>query len=224
MGAEALVRWNSEALGFLSPDDFVPLAEYLGLINPIGNHVLRKACECCRLWNEAGTGEYAISVNLSVVQIMQTDIVDIVRTCIEENHIKPENIILELTERLAINDLARTKQTLLDIKDLGVRLALDDFGTGYSALSSIRALPFDIIKIDKDFVKDIHIDPYSQAFVRSIVDLAGSIGAEVCVEGIEGEEQLKALDGMGVSYVQGYYYDKPLRRAAFEEKYVYNPQ
>lgn len=224
VGAEALVRWNSEALGFLSPDDFVPLAEYLGLINPIGNHVLRKACECCRLWNEAGTGEYAISVNLSVVQIMQTDIVDIVRTCIEENHIKPENIILELTERLAINDLARTKQTLLDIKDLGVRLALDDFGTGYSALSSIRALPFDIIKIDKDFVKDIHIDPYSQAFVRSIVDLAGSIGAEVCVEGIEGEEQLKALDGMGVSYVQGYYYDKPLRRAAFEEKYVYNPQ
>ncbi len=221
MAAEALVRWNSNALGFLSPDEFIPLAEYLGLINPIGNHVLRKACECCRAWNEAGTKEFAISVNLSVVQIMQTDIVDIIRSCITENNLNPENLVLELTERLAINDLARTKQTLLDIKALGVRLALDDFGTGYSALSSIRALPFDIIKIDKDFIKDIAQDEYSQAFVRSIVDMGKAIGAEVCVEGIETKEQLDVLKGMGVKYIQGYYFDKPIRRALFEEKYVY---
>ncbi len=222
VGAEALVRWNSNALGFLGPDEFIPLAEYLGLVNPIGNHVLRKACECCRQWNETGVGDYAISVNLSVVQIMQTDIVDIIRNCIEENGIKPSQLVLELTERLAINDLARTRQTLLDIKDLGVRLALDNFGAGYSALSSIRALPFDIIKVDKDFVKDIADDSYSQAFVRSMVDMGRAIGAEICVEGIESREQLDALDGMGVRYVQGYYYDKPMRRAAFEEKYVYN--
>jgi EAL domain-containing protein (putative c-di-GMP-specific phosphodiesterase class I) len=221
IGAEALVRWNSNALGFLNPDEFVPLAEYLGLINPIGNHVLRKACECCRAWNEEGKGEFVVGVNLSVVQIMQTDIVDIIKSCLEENHIKPSNLVLELTERLAINDLARTKQTLLDIKALGVRLALDDFGTGYSALSSIRALPFDIIKIDKDFVKDISEDEYSQAFVRSIVNMGKTIGAEVCVEGIETKEQLDALKGMGVKYIQGYYFDKPVRRAAFEEKYVY---
>ena len=224
IGAEALVRWNSSTLGFLNPDDFVPLAEYLGLINPIGNHVLRKACECCRQWNESGNGDFSVSINLSVVQIMQTDIVDIVKTCIEENHIKPENIVLELTERLAINDLARTKQTLLDINALGVRLALDDFGTGYSALSSIRALPFDIIKLDKEFLKDIAESSYAQAFVRSMVDLGKAIDAEVCVEGIESQEQLDALKGMGVKYIQGYYYDKPLRRAAFEEKYVYNPE
>ncbi len=222
IGAEALVRWNSDALGFLSPDEFIPLAEYLGLVNPIGNHVLRKACECCRQWNESGKGEFAIGVNLSVVQIMQTDIVDIIRTNIEENGIDPSQLILELTERLAINDLARTRQTLLDIKDLGVRLALDDFGVGYSALSSIRALPFDIIKIDRDFVKDIAEDSYSQAFVRSIVDMGRSIGAQVCVEGIETKAQLDALEGMGVRYIQGFYYDKPLRRALFEEKYVYN--
>ena len=222
IGAEALVRWNSEKLGFLSPDEFVPLAEYLGLINPIGNYVLKKACECCRQWNESGTGEFAVSVNLSVVQIMQTDIVDVIKQCIEENHLKPQNLILELTERLAINDLARTKQTLLDIKALGVRLALDDFGTGYSALSSLRALPFDIIKVDQNFSKGIETDDYSKAFIKTISQLGKTIGAEVCVEGIETKQQLSALKGLGVKYVQGYYYDKPLRRAAFEEKYVYS--
>ena len=221
IGAEALVRWNSTALGFLGPDEFIPLAEYLGLINPIGNHVLRKACECCRQWNETGKGDFAISVNLSVVQIMQTDIVDIIRTCIEENHINPNNLVLEVTERLAINDLARTKQTLLDIKALGVRLALDDFGTGYSALSSLKALPFDIIKVDQNFVKDLVEDNYSQAFIRMMVQLGDALGADICVEGIETKEQLDVLRNMGVKYIQGFYYDKPLRRAAFEEKYVY---
>ncbi|MBP3824775.1 MAG: EAL domain-containing protein [Butyrivibrio sp.] len=222
LGAEALVRWNSESLGFLSPDEFVPLAEYLGLITPIGNHVLRKACECCRQWNETGNGDFAISVNVSVVQIMQNDILDIIRSCLEENNLKPENLILEITERLAINDLARTKQTILDIKDMGIRLALDDFGTGYSALSSIRALPFDIIKVDREFVKNIDKDEYSKAFVRSMVDMGKSIGADICIEGVETKEQMEILVSMGVTYIQGYYYDKPLRRAAFEEKYVYN--
>ena len=222
IGAEALVRWNSEKLGLLSPDEFVPLAEYLGIINPIGNYVLKKACECCRQWNESGTGDFTVSVNLSVVQIMQTDIVDVIKECIEENHLKPQNLILELTERLAINDLARTKQTLLDIKALGVRLALDDFGTGYSALSSLRALPFDIIKVDQNFSKGIETDDYSKAFIKTISQLGKTIGAEVCVEGIETKQQLSALKGLGVKYVQGFYYDKPLRRAAFEEKYVYS--
>ena len=222
IGAEALVRWNSERLGFLNPDEFVPLAEYLGLITPIGNHVLQKACQCLKQWNESGVGDFSIGVNLSVVQIMQNDIVDIIKSCIEENDLKPESLVLELNERLTINDLARTKQTLLDIKNLGVRLALDDFGTGYSALSSLKALPFDIIKVDQDFVKDIENDPYAQAFVRSIVQMGSAIGAEVCVEGIETKEQLNMLDDMDVRYVQGFYYDQPLRRAAFEEKYVYN--
>ena len=110
---------------------------------------------------------------------MQNDIVDVVKQNIEENHIKPEWLILELTERLAINDLARTKQTLLDIKALGVRLALDDFGTGYTAISSIRALPFDIIKIDKEFVSDIETSDFSQAFVRTMVQL----GKTICSSG-----------------------------------------
>jgi len=167
-------------------------------------------------------GDFAVGVNLSVVQIMQTDIVDFIKECIESNNIKPQNLVLELTERLAINDLARTKQTLLDIKALGVRLALDDFGTGYSALSSLRALPFDIIKIDQNFAKDISEDEYSKEFVRAITQIGKSINAEICVEGIETKAQIEALKGMNVKYVQGFYYDKPMRRAAFEEKYVYN--
>ena len=153
---------------------------------------------------------------------MQNDILDIIKSCLEENNLKPENLILEITERLAINDLARTKQTILDIKDMGIKLALDDFGTGYSALSSIRALPFDIIKVDREFVKNIADDEYSKAFVRSMVDMGKSIGADICIEGVETKEQMEILESMGVKYIQGYYFDKPLRRAAFEEKYVYN--
>ncbi|MCR5403316.1 MAG: EAL domain-containing protein [Butyrivibrio sp.] len=221
IGAEALVRWNSKSLGFLNPDEFIPLAEYLGLITPIGNHVIRKACECCRVWNEAGYCDFAVAVNLSVVQLMQTDIVSFIKSCIEDNNIDPSRLVLEITERLAINDLARTRHTILDIKKLGVRLALDNFGTGYSALSSIKALPFDIIKIDREAIINLTQDRYSQAFVKSMVDIGKTIGARICVEGVETEQQNKMLRNMGVKYTQGFFFDKPLKRAAFEEKYVY---
>ena len=221
IGAEALVRWNSKSLGFLNPDEFIPLAEYLGLITPIGNHVIRKACECCRVWNEAGYCDFAVAVNLSVVQLMQTDIVAFIKSCIEDNNIEPSRLVLEITERLAINDLSRTRQTILDIKKLGVRLALDNFGTGYSALSSIKALPFDIIKIDREAIINLTQDRYSQAFVKSMVDIGKTIGARICVEGVESEQQNKMLRNMGVKYTQGFFFDKPLKRAAFEEKYVY---
>lgn len=221
IGAEALVRWNSKALGFLNPDEFIPLAEYLGLITPIGNIVIKKACECCRIWNETGRRDFAVAVNLSVVQIMQNDIVDFIKKCLEDNYLNPSSLVLEITEQLAINDLARTRQTILDIKKLGVRLALDNFGTGYSALSSIRALPFDIIKINRNAVASTGDEAYSRAFIRSIADIGKALGAEICVEGVETQQQNTVFRNMGIKYTQGFYFDQPLRRAAFEEKYVY---
>ncbi|MDD6810517.1 MAG: EAL domain-containing protein [Lachnospiraceae bacterium] len=222
IGAEALIRWNSSELGFISPADFIPLAEYLGLINPIGNYVLRQACETCKKWNESGHPEYKVNVNLSVVQLVQTDIVDTVAQTLKETGINPGNLTLEVTESLAINDMERMKEILHSIKKLGVRIALDDFGTGYSSLNHIREIPFDVIKVDQSFVKDLAKDSYSQAFIRMVSDLADTIGVAICVEGIEREEQYKILEGMKVRMIQGFYFDRPMPQAAFEEKYLTN--
>lgn len=219
-GAEALIRWNSSELGFVSPGDFIPLAEYLGLINPIGNYVLREACLACRSWNENGHPYYKVNVNLSVVQLLQNDVVETVENIIKETGINPRNLTLEVTESLAINDMERMKRILSSIKKLGVRIALDDFGTGYSSLSHIREIPLDVIKVDQSFVKDLAVDQYAQAFVRMVGELADALNVKICIEGIETEEQLRVLDDMNIRLIQGFYFDKPMRRYVFEEKYV----
>ena len=212
------MRWNSK-LGFISPAEFIPLAEYLGLIAPIGNYVLAEACKACKQWNKAGK-DYEINVNLSVVQLLQPDIVDVVKQALEDSGLDHSHLTLEVTESLAINDLDRTKAILMNIKRLGVHLALDDFGTGYSSLNNIRALPFDIIKVDQNFVKDLADDNYSQSFIRMIAELAEAIDAEVCVEGIETQAQFNVLRDMKVKFIQGFFFDRPMPRENFEEKYV----
>lgn len=219
-GAEALIRWNSAELGFIPPADFIPLAEYLGLINPIGNHVLLEACRECRRWNENGFPHYKVNVNLSVVQLLQADIVDTIEKALKETGIRPHNLTLEVTESLAINDMERMKEILARIKALGVRIALDDFGTGYSSLNHIREIPFDVIKVDQSFVKDLAEDAYSQSFIKMVAELAETIGVSICVEGIETMEQYRVLEGMKVKLVQGYYFDRPMTKREFEEKYI----
>ena len=219
-GAEALIRWNSGELGFMSPVDFIPLAEYLGLIIPIGKHVLFQACKECKRWNDNGHPDYKVNVNLSVVQLLQQDIVEVVVDVLEKSGVNPHNLTLEVTEGLAINDLERMKKILAQIKELGVRIALDDFGTGYSSLSHIRELPFDVIKVDQSFVKDLAEDTYSKSFIRMVSDLADAIGVSICVEGIETEKQYKVLEGMKVRMIQGYYFDKPMPAAEFERKFI----
>lgn len=219
-GAEALVRWNSAAFGFIPPSDFIPLAEYLGLINPIGNHVMREACKACKYWNDNGHPEYKVNVNLSVVQLLQTDIVDIVKKTIDDTGVNPRNLTLEVTESLAINDMKRMKEILNSIRALGARIALDDFGTGYSSLNHIREIPLDVIKVDQSFVAELAEDSYSQSFIKMVAELAGAIGVSICIEGIETREQYKVLEGMQVRLVQGYYFDRPMPRERFEEKYM----
>ena len=127
IGAEALVRWNSKVLGFVKPDEFIAMAEYLGLIVPIGRHVLYEACLHCRQWNDFGNPNFSISVNLSVVQVMQNDIVDVIRNVVNETKINPDNLILEITESVAIQDMEKVKKTLMAIREMGISIALDDF-------------------------------------------------------------------------------------------------
>ena len=220
VGAEALIRWNSGELGLIAPTDFIPLAEYLGLINPIGAYVLEEACKRCKYWNDMGHPDYKVNVNLSVVQLLQNDIVEQVRSVIKRTGIVPENLTLEVTEGLAINDMSRMKKILSEIRALGVRVALDDFGTGYSSLNHIREMPIDVIKIDRCFIIDIGKDEFSTAFVKMVAELAQTIGVHVCVEGVETKEQVDALKQTKIQLIQGFYFGKPLHKEEFDEKYL----
>lgn len=219
-GAEALIRWDNAELGFINPVDFIPLAEYLGLINPIGDYVLKEACKTCKCWNDNGHPEFKVNVNLSVVQLLQNNIVDIVDEAIKSTGVNPRNLTLEVTESLAINDMERMKDIMSHIRKLGVRIALDDFGTGYSSLNHIREIPLDVIKVDQSFVRELVDDDYSKSFIKMVGELAGAIGVSICVEGIETKEQYKVLEGMKVRLVQGYYFDRPMTREKFEHKYL----
>ena len=220
-GAEALVRWNSPTMGLVMPSQFIPLAEYLGLINEIGRHVLMEACKRCKYWNDFGHPEYKVNVNLSVVQLMRTDIIDTIREAIIATQIEPSNLTLEVTEGLAVNDMFRMQQVLREIKNMGIRVALDDFGTGYSSLNHIRSMPLDVIKIDRCFVQDIGEDVFSDAFVKSVSQLAEALDMNICVEGVEEEKQCHALGEMNVDMIQGYLFDKPLCVDDFERKYLF---
>lgn len=214
---EALVRWDSKALGFMGPGDFIPLAEYLGLITSIGDYVLEEACRQCRYWNEHGIPDFHINVNLSVVQLLQKDVAETVARILKKTGVNPKNIVLEITESFAINDMDRVLDIIKRIKKLGPRIALDDFGTGYSSLNYIKQLPLDIIKVDKTFIDDIVEDEYAQAFIKLIVELSDTIDTDIIVEGVENEAQLNILKELGVDYIQGFYYGKPVPAYEFEK-------
>ena len=220
MSCEALVRWDSKALGFMGPGDFIPLAEYLGLITDIGDYVLEEACRQCKIWNDKGYKDFHINVNLSVVQLLQQNVVENVGRILSRTGVNPRNIVLEITESFAINDMERVLKIISGLKALGPRIALDDFGTGYSSLNYIKQLPLNIIKVDKTFIDDIVEDEYAQACVKLIVDLSKTIGTQIVVEGIEDIEQYNLLKEIGVNYIQGYYFGKPVPANQFEFEYL----
>lgn len=219
IGGEALVRWNSEELGFLMPADFIPLAEHLGLISNIGEYVLRYACTLCKKWSDMGIN-VRINVNLSVIQLLDNNIVEDIKKVIDETKVIPSNLVLEVTESLAINDMNRMKKIIKQIKGLGVKIALDDFGTGYSSLNYIKQMDLDIIKVDRTFIKDISDDDYAQAFVKLIAELSKKLEVQVCVEGVEDKKQLDTLKTMNINMIQGFYYGCPMKVSEFEEKFL----
>ena len=219
-GAEALIRWNSANLGFISPMEFIPLAEYLGLITPIGSYVLEEACRRCKQWNDLGHPNYKINVNLSIIQLLQNDMLDTLKDILDRTGINPQNLTIEVTEGLAVNDMNYMRKILQNVKELGIRVALDDFGTGYSSLKHIHEFPIDIIKVDRCFVEDVGKDEFSEVFIKMVSELAKAIDVNVCVEGVEVEEQFAIMEKLKVNLVQGFYFDKPMKLIDFEEKYV----
>ena len=219
-GSEALVRWNSADYGMVLPDKFISQAEQLRLINDIGYHVLMEAAKACKHWNDFGHPEYKVNVNLSVVQLTQNNFLEKLKTVLDVTSINPKNLTLEVTESLAINDMEWMVSILKAIRDLGCRVALDDFGTGYSSLNHIRSMPIDTIKIDKAFVSEMDSDHFSEAFVKTISELADSLDVDVCVEGVEMDKQIDMIGKFSVNLAQGFFFDKPLSRDEFEKKYL----
>lgn len=219
VGGEALVRWNSRKLGFLTPGDFIPLAEHLGLIAPIGEYVLRQSCMLSKKWSDCGI-DIRINVNLSIVQLLANNIVETIAEIVSKTGVKAENLVLEVTESLAINDMSRMKKIISEIKALGIKIALDDFGTGYSSLNYIKQMDLDIIKVDRTFIRDIADDDYAKAFIKLIAELSNQLKVQVCVEGVEDKKQLEILRELNINMIQGFYFGKPMKIAEFEEKFL----
>lgn len=200
IGAEALIRWLDDELGWVRPDKFIPLAEEFGLIKPIGRFVLNKSCEVIK---ETGL---KVAVNISPIQLMDEDLEKDIDKAIKKHKIDPSLLTLEITEGAFISNFEAVKSVLNKIKLLGIKLALDDFGTGYSSLSYLSQLPFDYLKIDQSFIKNQD----NLILVSSIIDMAKKLNLTTIAEGIETLEQLNLLRHNGCNIIQGYFYSKPL--------------
>jgi diguanylate cyclase (GGDEF)-like protein len=209
-GVEALLRWQNTMLGPVSPMDFIPLAEETGLIVPIGEWVLRTACQQAQMWRDEGINLERMAVNISVLQFVQPSFPGLVARILEETGLEPQALELEITETLLMKDPEGATETLQALKNLGVQLAIDDFGTGYSSLSRLKQLPLDRLKIDKAFVCEVNTHPDDAAIATAVIAMADSMGLRVIAEGVETEAQLRFLKSRNCDEVQGYYLSRPL--------------
>jgi diguanylate cyclase (GGDEF)-like protein/PAS domain S-box-containing protein len=217
IGAEALVRWRHPDRGLLAPDQFLPLAEQTGLVVPIGRWVLADACRTLADWQEVNPRRQplTLSVNVSMRQLHDAEVVEDVRSALGDGAIAPEQLVLEITESFLADETEAALQQMQRLRALGVRLAVDDFGTGYSALSYLQRFPIDMLKIDRSFVEHARPTSPSVNLVRSIVQLGRSLHLDLVAEGIEAAEQAEALLDMGVTSGQGYYFARPLEPEHF---------
>ncbi|OGA14337.1 MAG: hypothetical protein A3H32_04935 [Betaproteobacteria bacterium RIFCSPLOWO2_02_FULL_63_19] len=219
-GAEALLRWRHPERGLVRPDVFIALAEATGLILPLGEKVLRRACAQVRDWLERHGRSPRVAVNLSAHQFVAPGLVGLVAGVLRETGIPPALLELEVTESAAMRDAERAASRLHELHELGVCLAIDDFGTGYSSLNYLRRFALDTIKIDKSFVDDIGKDPNAEAICAAILGMARALGRHVVAEGVETEMQLAFLRSHGCDEIQGYLYARPEPAAEFERRFL----
>ncbi len=208
VGTEALIRWRHPHFGTVRPERFIALAEETGLIVPIGAWVLRAACRQNHDWQRAGLGNLRIGVNLSARQFSEPDLVQTVRTVLDETGLKADSLEIELTESMMMADVEAAIETMRGLKAMGVKLSIDDFGTGYSSLAYLKRFPVDVLKIDRSFVRDM-VSPDGAAMVDAIISLAHGLRMQVIAEGVETIEQLDNLRAYGCDEVQGHIYGRP---------------
>ena len=218
-GAEALVRWTHPTRGKVSPAEFIPLAEEMGLILPIGGFVLLEACRQMRQWQEmvGGIAELTIGVNLSAKQFNQPDLLDQVGAALQQTRLPAHLLKLEITETAIIDNTEHATKVLGELKQLGVQIHMDDFGTGYSSLSYLHRLPIDALKIDRSFIGQIDTDPRTLQLVMTILELSANLGVRTVAEGIEKPQQLEQLRKLACDFGQGYLFSPPLPADKFSE-------
>jgi EAL domain-containing protein (putative c-di-GMP-specific phosphodiesterase class I)/AmiR/NasT family two-component response regulator len=216
IGAEALVRWQHPQRGIISPNLFIPLAEKTGLINPIGDWILRQACTQAKTWQSLFSFPFTISVNISADQFKDQSLVEKVNQILKETKLEAELLKLELTESLIVDDNISVIKMLNVLKSFGVQLAIDDFGTGYSSLAYLQQFPFDIIKIDRCFMRNITQNPDKIALTKAIIAIGHSLKLKIIAEGVETENEIDFLLENQCDMVQGYLFSPPLPADKFE--------
>ena len=216
VGMEALLRWKHPVRGMISPAQFIPLAEETGFIIPIGEWVLRTACEQCRAWQKLGFPSLHVAVNLSARQFHQKDLPASVYQILQETGLSPGSLGLEITEGLVMQQAEASINTLRELVAMDIKISIDDFGTGYSSLSYLKRFPINVLKIDQSFVHDIPGDADDAAIASTIITMAHSLGLKVVAEGVETEEQLSFMCQHGCDAMQGYFFSKPLPADQFE--------
>ncbi len=222
VGVEALVRWQHPERGLLQPGAFIGAAEESGLIVALGDHVLREACAAARGWASEGSGFELVSVNLSPRQFGDEHLVDNIRTALEETGLPPRLLVLEITENVLIGDLLSTRERLNALRTMGVRIAIDDFGMGYSSLNYLRALPVDILKIDRSFVTGLGTEQNVDALVEAIVAMARVMGLETIAEAVEHPCEARRLRELHARLAQGFYFARPMSATAISEVWTPN--
>ncbi|VEP12339.1 Response regulator receiver modulated diguanylate cyclase/phosphodiesterase [Hyella patelloides LEGE 07179] len=209
-GAEALVRWNHPTMGRIAPHQFIPLAEETGLIKPIGEWIINRACRQTKAWHNAGLDFLTIGVNLSGVQFKQSDLFHKITQILFNSSLEPQYLELELTETILIENIKINIQRLNLMKKIGVQIALDDFGTGYSSLSYLQQFPFDTLKIDASFIRNIDSNEVNAVITKTIIEMAHKLGLKVVAEGVETKAELKFLRECKCDIMQGFLFSRPL--------------
>jgi len=210
ISVEALLRWESPELGNVTPGEFIPVAEDSGIINDLGEWVMRKACVQAKEWMDEGMQNFRVSVNLSSIQFKRASLLNMIKRALDDSGLPASLLEVELTESAIMNDIDQNITRLNQIRDLGVAIALDDFGTGYSSLSYLKRFPINTLKIDRSFIITIDTDPEDAAIVEAIITLANTLKLTVIAEGVETHGQLKALNRFHCDIIQGFYFSKPV--------------
>ena len=210
VGAEALVRWLHPQRGVLPPKEFIQVAEDTGLILPIGDHVLRMACEQAKVWRKSTRPNFWVSVNISARQFQEKDLIERITRILSETGLPSNGLRLEITESLAIQDIKYSIRLMKELNELGIYTSLDDFGTGYSSLSYLKQFPLKVLKIDRSFIHDIRINQKNEALITAIIAMARSFDLEVVAEGVEKDEQLTFLRSQSCDSVQGFLLSRPM--------------
>lgn len=210
IGLEALIRWQHPTLGFVSPSTFIPVAEETGLIIKIGDWVLNKACKDLKSLQDSGWNSLTMSVNISMIQILHKDLIQSVENALHNFDIAPDQLKLEITESVAMSQPEHVISKLYSLKEIGVDLALDDFGTGYSSLNYLKLLPVDVLKIDREFIRELEEDTDNITIVKALIEVAHSLNMTVIAEGVETKKQDEILSHINCDQIQGYYYSRPL--------------